>query len=53
MPEVNGQKFPYTREGKERAQAARAIAKSKAKKKVLPYKATDKTMPSNKKTMGY
>jgi hypothetical protein len=40
MPEVNGEKYPYTKKG-----VARAVAAAKAKKKTLPYgtgsKATD------------
>lgn len=60
MPEVNGEKYPYTKKG-----IAKAVAAAKAKKKVLPFgTGADKKMPSMgeksrmnpakpKKTMGY
>lgn len=48
MPMVDGEKFPYTAEGKKRAFAA-----AKAKK-TMPYKPSDKTpgMGQKKKKMG-
>jgi hypothetical protein len=49
MPMVDGEKFPYTAEGKKRAFAA-----AKAKK-TMPYKPSDKTpgmVQKKKKKMG-
>jgi hypothetical protein len=42
MPEVNGEKYPYTKKG-----IAKAVAAAKAKKKVLPFgTGADKKMPA-------
>ncbi len=42
MPEVNGEKYPYTKKG-----VARAVAAAKAKKKVLPFgTGSEKKMPA-------
>ena len=49
MPNVDGQKFPYTAEGKKRA-----VAAAKAKK-TMPFKPSDKTSgmgQKKKKKMG-
>jgi hypothetical protein len=60
MPEVNGKKYPYDKEG-----IARAVAAAKAQKKMMPYgTGADKKMPAMgqkskmnparpKKAMGY
>jgi hypothetical protein len=60
MPEVNGEKYPYTKKG-----IAKAVAAAKAQKKVLPFgTGSDKKMPAAgqkskmnparpKKAMGY
>jgi hypothetical protein len=42
MPEVDGKKYPYNKEG-----IAKAVAAAKAKKKVLPFgTGSDKKMPA-------